>query len=246
MSEDKIRLVAAVVADTNQVVPVSDGIRDALVRDLTPVIGRWAEYDAVAARPVSNKSEADAAVEVCNKIADDIRAVKSHEVLSKITSGLHTLHRRWTGLVSEFVTPMDAARRQIKSNILTWEDAERRKADDEQRRLQSIADEQARKERERLEKLAEQRKSPALKEAYREQAEQVAAPVIKIEAQRTRIRRAKVWTIASVDEASFYAALSQDKNLRGYVEINNARLARAKAANPTLDIPGVVFNQVIR
>ena len=31
MSEDKIRLVADVVADTNQVVPVSDGIRDALV-----------------------------------------------------------------------------------------------------------------------------------------------------------------------------------------------------------------------
>jgi hypothetical protein len=216
------------------------------VRDLTPVIGRWAEYDAVAAKPVSNKADADAAAVVCNKIADDIRAVKSHEVLSKITSGLHTLHRRWTGLVGEFVNPMDAARRQIKTNILKWEDAERQKAEAEQRRLQVIADENARKERERLEKLAEQRKSPALKEAYREQAAQVVAPVINIEAQRTSIRRAKAWKIMEIDDSVFFGALAQDKNLRGYVEINKTRLERAKAANPTMNIPGVVFDQVIR
>lgn len=246
MSKDKMNEVSKVVEETNLLVPVSDSIRDTLVRDLTPVIERWSEYDKVAAKPVLNKEEADAAAVVCNKIATDIKTVKGHEILSKITGGLHTLHRRWTGLVNEFVNPLDAARRQIKTNILKWETAERKKAEAEQRRLQAIADEQARKERERLEKIAEQRKTPEVKEAYREQAAQVAAPVINIAAPKTNIRRAKVWTVADVDEAAFYTGLAQDKSLRGYVEINKTRLARAKAANPTLDVPGVVFDQITR
>lgn len=242
---NKIETVEAVVAETNAVVPVSDSIRSVLVRDLAPVAERLAHYEEAALMPVVNRQDAEQAALVCEEIAVDIKAVKGHEVLSKITSGLHQLHRRWTGLVGDFVTPMDTAKRAIKQNILKWENDERKKAEAEQRRLQAIADEQARRERERLEKLAEQRKTPEVKEAYREQAAQVAAPVINVAAPVTNIRRSKRWTVKAVDEAAFYAALAQDKNLRGYVDINNNRLARAKAANPTLEISGITFDQVV-
>jgi hypothetical protein len=151
---NNIQTLEVVVAETNAVVPVADTIRAALIRDLGPVQERIPEYLLCVKTPVTNQPEADRAALVCSDIAADIKLVKEHEVLSKITAGLHNLHRKWTGLVGEFVFPMDQARRQIKSNILAWEQAEREKAEAEQRRLQALADEQARKERERLEKQA--------------------------------------------------------------------------------------------
>lgn len=241
---NKIETVEQVVAETNAVVPVSDGIRETLVRDLQPIAARLEEYAQAAQMPIESPSGAEAGALVCKRIADDIKAVKGHDVLSKITSGLHQLHRKWTGVVGEFVTPMDAARRQIKSNVLKWEHAEREKAEAEQRRLQAIADEAARKERERLEKQAAKYKTEERREAVLEQAAQVAAPVINVAAPVTNIRRSKRWTVKAVDEAAFYAALAQDKNLRGYVEIDRNRLARAKAANTSTEIAGVEFSQI--
>ena len=241
---NQIETVESVVAETNAIVPVADGIRAALVRDLGPVADRLARYEGAALVPVSNKQDADGAAVLCEQIAQDIKAVKGHEVLSKITAGLHGLHRRWTGLVNEFVTPMDTARRQIKDNILKWETAEREKAEAEQRRLQAIADETARRERERLEKLAEQRKTPEVKEAYLEQAAQVQAPVIRVAAPVVNIRRQKRWVVKAVDESAFFAAAGQDKNLRGYAEIDKNRLARAKAANPGMEVAGITFEQI--
>ena len=241
---DNIQTVDAVVKETNAVVPVSDSIRAVLVRDLGPVQERISEYLRCMKAPVTNQAEADRAALVCADIATDIKAVKEHEILSKITAGLHTLHRRWTGLVNDFVTPMEAARRQIKSNILKWETAEREKAEAEQRRLQALADEQARKERERLEKQAAKMKTEERREALLEQAAAVAAPVIQVSAPVTGIRRQKRWTVKEVDEAAFFAALAQDKNLRGYVEIDRNRLARGKAANPGMEVAGITFEQI--
>lgn len=241
---NQIEKVESVVKETNAIVPVADGIRAALVRDLGPVAGRLARYEEAALMPVVNRQDAEQAAQVCEEIAVDIKAVKGHEVLSKITAGLHGLHRRWTGLVNEFVNPMEAARRQIKSNILKWETAEREKAEAERRRLQALADEQARKERERLEKQAAKMKTEERREALLEQAAAVAAPVIQVSAPVTGIRRQKRWVVKAIDEAAFFAALAQDKNLRGYVDINNNRLARAKAANPSMEIAGVEFSQI--
>ena len=242
---NQIETVESVIKETNAIVPVADGIRAALVRDLGPVAARLARYEGAATlAPVLNKQDADRAAALCEEIAQDIKTVKGHEVLSKITAGLHGLHRRWTGLVSEFITPMDTARRQIKSNILKWETAEREKAEAEQRRLQAIADEAARRERERLEKLAEQRKTPEVKEAYLEQAAQVQAPVIRVAAPVVNIRRQKRWVVKAVDEEAFFAAAAQDRNLRGYAEIDKNRLARAKSANPGMEVAGITFEQI--
>ena len=239
-----IQVIENAVKETNAVVPVKDAIRAALVRDLGPVAANIMRYEKAALQPIVTASDAEAAAEIVRQIDADMKAVKGHEILSQITAGLHRLHRQWTGVVNEFINPMDAVKRKIKSNVLAWESAERAKAEAEQRRLQAIADEQARKERERLEKLAEQRKTPEFKESYREQAAAVSAPVISVAAPVVGIRRARRWKVKGVNHDAFYAGLASDASLRGYVEIQNSRLERAKAANPMLAVPGVEFEQV--
>ena len=86
---NQIETVESVVKETNAIVPVADGIRAALVRDLGPVADRLARYEGADLVPVPNKQDADGAAVLCEQIAQDIKAVKGHEVLSKITAGLH-------------------------------------------------------------------------------------------------------------------------------------------------------------
>lgn len=76
---------------------------------------------------------------------------------------------------------LDKAEKIAKQKADTWLQEEESKAQEEQRRLQAIADENARKERERLEKQASKLKTPELKEERMAQAEMVEAPVIKVE-----------------------------------------------------------------
>lgn len=238
-----IEIEAAVEACNAVAVP--NPIRVALVSDLKPIAERLAEYRKQADLHVITELDARAAAKVIEKISEDIKTVKEHEILRKITTGLHALHRRWTGLRDMFCEPMESARREIKNKIIAWEQAERAKAEAEERRLQAEADEAARKERERLEREAAKLKTPELKAAKLEQAAQTIAPVIQIQSPTIGIRTQKIWKVKEVNLDKFYGALSQRPELRGFVEISWSKLARAKAANTALEIPGVEFEQVI-
>lgn len=224
-------------------VAVADPVKIALVRDLKPIAGRLAEYAKQAAIPVETEADAKAAEVVCVSINEDIKAVKEHEVLSKITDGLHKLHKRWTCLRGLFVDPLTRDHKAIKGRIIAWQEAERRKAEEAQRKLQAEADAKAERERQALNKKAEAVKTQEKKEMYREQAAAVIAPTIAVEAPKTGIRVSRRWAVKSVHEGKFYAAISENPAMWGYCEINEGRLTRAKAANPRLEIPGVVFEQ---
>ena len=128
-------------------VAVADPVRVALVRDLGPVADRLAKYAAATAITVTNKDEADNAAQICTAIAADIKAVKDHEVLSKITAGLHDLHRKWTGLRDLFVAPMERDRKIIKGKVIAWQEVERINAEEIQRKVQAEADAKAARER---------------------------------------------------------------------------------------------------
>lgn len=228
-------------------VAIPDPVRVALVRDLGPVANRLAGYSDIAlSLEVSNQGTADQATVICNDIAADIKTVKDHDVLSNITDGLHKLHRQWTGLRDLFVAPMERDRRTIKGKIIAWQEGERRKADEAQRKLQAAADEKAAREREALLKKAESVKTPEKKEAYREQAAAVIAPTVTVDAPKSGLRVSKSWQVKSIDEAVFFKLLAETPGLRGFVEINKTRLARSKAANPSAEIPGIVFELVVR
>lgn len=232
-----------VITETNAI-SVPDPIKVALVRDLAPIATRLALYGQKAETvTVNSEQDANVAAEVCDQISEDMKTVKNHDVLSKITDGLHKLHRRWTGLRDEFLVPLEANRKTIKGKILTWQEAERQKAETEQRRLQAEADEKARRQQEALLKKAESMKTPEKQEQYREQAQAVIAPTVIIAAPKAAIRATRRWKVKSVDPQTFIRAAAQDVNMQGYIEIKTTMLERGKAANPGLQLPGVVFEQ---
>lgn len=268
-------------------VAVPNPVRLALVRDLGPVAARLAHYSDLAALPVATEIEATTATQICNDIAADIKTVREHEVLSKITDGLHQLHKKWTGLRDLFITPMERDRRTLKGKIIAWQTEEARKAAVIQARMQAEADAKAARERERVE--AEARRQREIEDTARRQAEDarrqaeaaqgaerdrlqaaanaadrranaaaekaevkseqvaaVIAPTVTVKAPKSDLRTAKAWVVKNIDPDAFFRALASRPDLRGYVEINQTRLARAKAANPSAEIPGVVFEQIIR
>jgi len=237
-----------IVAKETNAVTLSNPVIAALVADLGPVADRIELYRREAGEiVVRNQDEADAAVTVCEAIMADVKAVKAHEVLSRVTDGLHKLHRRWTGLRDAFVKPLDESRMTIRNKVLQWQEVERKKAEELQRKLQAEADEKARRERARLEAEAAKLKTPEKREERLEQAAAVVAPVVHVEQPKVGMRGvARVWKVMAVDQDAFYAALATDKSLRGYVEVDQVRMQRAKAANPAIEIPGVKFELVTR
>lgn len=235
-----------VVAATNAIT-VPNPVHQALLRDLGPIARRLEQYAMRAeAIAVVNRATADEAAGLVAQIAADEKAVRDNETLSGITDGLHRLHRQWTALRQRFVEPLETSRKAVKSKVIAWQTFEAEKAAAEQRRLQAEADERARRERERLEKEAAKLKTEEKREERFAQAAAVIAPTVVVEAPKVAVRVQRVWVVDSIDEGMFYASLSTRADLRGYVAIDRNRLQRARAANPTLEVPGVTFKQEIR
>ena len=247
MSENsEITEVAEIIAATNAAT-IQEPIKLALVRDLGPIADRIPLYQQKAKEIVVDcEGAAVSAATACDEIAEDLKLVKDNEVLGRITNGLHGLHKRWVGLRDRFVTPLEASRKEIKGKVLSWQETERVKAEEETRRLQAAADEKARREQEALLKKSASMKTEAKQVQYQEAAQAVIAPTVVVEAPKSGMRVSRVWTVKSVDEAKFFAALATDRNLQGFVTIERTKLARGKAANPSMTIPGVEFIQQVR
>jgi len=285
MQSVELREVDEAVEACNAVA-VPDPIRQALVKDLTPIAQRLSGYKAQTSVAVLSEEDAQHLSAVSDAIFADIKLVKNHEVLSKITGGLHTLHKRWTGLRDMFVAPMERDRKIIKDNVIAWQEAERKKAAAIQAKLQQEADLKAQREREKAE--AEARRQQEIEDAARRRAEDkrraaeeaegaeraklkaaasaaeraantaatkaktqifhaasVAAPTVTVHTPKSGLRTRKVWKVKAIDEAMFYTALATRPDLRGYIEIKHTNMERSKAANPSMEIPGVEFEQKI-
>lgn len=222
---------------------VTDKDRLELVETLKPIAGRLVEYANFAeVVKVTNESEAASAARVIDEMKADAKTVD--DALKERVSAIFTLHRKWTGFVGLFSKPLEQHCRTVKGRIIEWQQVENAKAEKERQRLQAIEDEKARKEQERLNKLAESRKTPEVQEKYREQAAAVAPAVIAVAAPKAAgVKIQMRWTVASLDLPAFLAAAAKDGNLHGYITVDQNKLARAKAANSTLLLPGVTFAQ---
>lgn len=171
---------------------------------------------------------------------------KAYNTITEFDGGiidkLHKLHRRWTALRGAFA-PLESAAKQIKGKIIEWQESERKKAEAEQARLQAEADERARKERERLEKEAAKLKSPEKIQERLDAAASVVAPIVRVAAPTAAVKVQRRWVVAMVDKQKFFAAAAQQQMLQGFITVNESALARAKAANPMMEIEGVTFEQ---
>lgn len=240
----EISTLQEIVLDTNNL-DITDADLRAAVDTLKPIAAGipGALYFSEHCK-VTNATEAEAAA----KVRDEI--IEAHKLATQtindfgggLINRLHKLHSRWTAFRNCF-SPLESSAKQIKGKIISWQEAERKKAEEEQRRLQAEADERARKERERLEKEAAKLKTPEKKEERLEAAAAVVAPVIRVAAPVAAVKTQKRWCVARIDKAAFLAASATNPMLQGYVTINEQALARSKAANSMLEIPGVTFEQ---
>lgn len=230
-----------VVAGTNEL-----SVQDEALREITETLRPIAEAmpEAIAYSKtvkVTNEAEAKQAADHREQMLKMSKTAK--ETIDGFGDGLigklHKLHRRWTGFRGLF-DPLEDAARKTKQAIIAWQEAEAEKARQEQRRLQALADEQARKERERLEKEAEKLKTPEKKVERLEAAAAVAAPVVTVATPTAAVKSQKRWKVKSVD----LTAMGIPAEVQGFIEVKISNLERAKAANTMLTVPGVEFHQV--
>ena len=171
-------------------IAITSQVKAALELTLRPVADRLAEYQQAAQSiVVANKSDATSATEICERIAADIKTVKSDDVLSKITDGLFKLHRRATAFRELFLAPMERDRKAIKGKVLAWQAVEAAKAAAIQAKLQAEADAKAQREREKQE--AEARRQREIEETARRKAEDARRAAAAAEgAERDRLTAA--------------------------------------------------------
>ena len=105
--------------------------------------------------------------------------------LAAVEDTVKSAHAAWKAAVAHrdsIAGPIDAAERIIKGRIADYVFEQRRTAEQEQKRLQAIADAQAEAERRKAMAAAEKLKTPELKEARIEQAQSIVAPVVQVAA----------------------------------------------------------------
>lgn len=235
-----------VMSDTNAL-SVQEQPRVELVAKLKPIADKIATYTNYAASlTVITEEDAKAAATQRDLISADAATAEQllREFDGKLVDRLFRAHRAWTSLIGVISNPLNNAARQVKQKIISWQQAEEEKAERERQRLQAEADEKARKERERLEKQAQKLKTPELKEQRLEQAAQIVAPVVQVAAPKAAVKVQKRWKVTAIDKSKFLAAAATDRNLHGFVDLNEGALSRSKAANSTLEIAGITFTHV--
>jgi len=143
----------------------------------------------------------------------------------------------------EGVKVCEIAEKTAKQKADAWRVIEERKAEEERRRLQAIADERARKERERLEKEAEKLKTPELKEERLEQAQSIQAPIIQarnIVIEGTQVK--ELWKAELIDFDALVKAATPGSIAYTFIKFDEktanqfARNTKGKVA-----VPGIRF-----
>ena len=146
--------------DTNSsAIAVTDPIKAEILETFGPIADRLEGYErASVAMTVKTEKDAQDCADKEAEIAKDLKVVKGDETLTKITDGLHKLHRRWTGFRSEFDKSLTTSKKALRTKRIVWEDEQKRLAEVETKRLQAIEDEKARKLKEKEEALAQKQR----------------------------------------------------------------------------------------
>jgi hypothetical protein len=145
------------------------------LKEQSSVVLAWAQDLAVR-----TKDDADRAMTRLSELKG-IRA-KWVAYWKPLKEAAKAAHSAICGKENEGTAIIDQAETAVKGKVLAWQQAERAKAEEAQRKAQAEADEAARRERERLEKEAARLKTPEKKQERLEQAAAVAAPVVTVAA----------------------------------------------------------------
>ena len=168
-----------------------------VLKEQSSKVAQWA-----AGMIVANKCDADIAVAGISRM----KTVRAQWVAywEPIKSAASAAHKAICAKEKEGTEGIDAAEKIVKAKITAWQNAEQEKAMIEQRRLQAIADEQARKEREKAEAAAAVQRA---KEAAAREAEQAALR----KAQEATNEADRIKAQAEADKASRAAEAAAQK-----------------------------------
>lgn len=150
---------------------------------------------------VKTEEEKTAVFDQLKEIKDQLKALD--EIFDPNISRWHEGHKNAIAEKTKWTDPLEAAKRAGLKAIDIFDAEERKRRDEERRRLQAEEDERARREREKLLKRAEQLKTPEKAEALREAAEEVEAAVVQIaepEKLDGQVKRT-TWNFEIVDES---------------------------------------------
>ena len=192
---------------------------------------------------VETKADADAAMSRLSELKG-IRA-KWVSYWKPLKEAAKAAHSAICGKENEGTVIIDDAERIVKGKVLAWQQAERAKAEEAQRKAQAEADEAARRERERLEKEAARLKTPEKKQERLEQAAAVAAPVITVAAPVVEACGSGVrttWKAECADMAALIAAAGTSSLAASFLVFNKTQAdAYARAVKDAAKVSGVRF-----
>lgn len=211
------------------------------LRGQSSVILAWASQLAVA-----TKQDADGAMLRLSEIKG-IRK-KWTDYWKPLKDAAKAAHAAICEKEKEGTSVMDEAEQTVKGKVLAWQQAERAKAEEAQRKAQAEAEEKARRERERLEKEAARLKTPELRQERLEQAAAVVAPVITVEAPvaaAAGTATRSTWKAEVVDIAALIAAASPGTVAASLLAFDQkAADAFARATKGRTPVPGVRFREI--
>jgi hypothetical protein len=211
-----------------------------LEREIAPVLQR---ANTITVRSADDRTDA----------MDFLRAVKSankraSEFFAPIVDAAHKSWKQATASRGSILEPLEAAEKRVKATVITYDQEQERIRQEEQRRLQAIADEAARRERERLEKQAAKLKTPEKREAKLEEAAAVIAPVVQIaepEKPKGEVTKQR-WKMKLTDKTKLIAAAASGNDLAAsllaYDESAGNRIA--PSLNDATTPPGVALYPV--
>ena len=157
-------------------------------------------------------------------------------------------HAAWKEIVaseSNVLNPLKAAEGSIKNKLLYYDDAEKRKVKEEQRRLQKIADAKAEAERMRQITAANKLKTDSLREERLAEADEVIAPIIHVQHDTPKVAGISTqsrWKARIINKSAFVMAATKNANLAAYITIDQTALNRvAQATKGQLNYPGIEF-----
>lgn len=211
------------------------------LKEQSNVVLSWAQ-----SLVVSTKTDADLAMTRLSELKGIRR--KWCDYWKPLKDAAKAAHSAICGKENEGTAIIDQAESAVKGKVLAWQQAERAKAEEAQRKAQAEADEAARRERERLEKEAARLKTPEKKQERLEQAAAVAAPVITVqapvvEAAGTGLR--KTYKAECVDLAALIAAAVPGSLAASFLVFDQkAADAFARATKGKTPVAGVRFREV--
>lgn len=185
-----------IVTETNAVA-ISDPLKDTLVAELKPIADKLHLYQQEAEdMQVKCKDDAEDCAIKEAEIQRALKQIKDNDTLTKITDGLHKLHRRWTTFRGVFTISLEDSKKTFRTKRIEWEDEQRRLAEAERQRLQALEDARIAKERAKAEEAARiqrEKEIEALRvaqEALRKaQEEQNAEARSRLEAEAEKARK---------------------------------------------------------